>query len=226
MTYTQKYVAELFGTFLLTLIIISAASAAGPVVGSIVAAVTLAMLVYTLGPVSGGNFNPAITLALWGAGDRNGVRMSGRDIAGYIISQLVGAVLALLLMMYVFQFDIAAGTLFFETFSMSEVGVLVAELIGSIIFGLGVGAVFLGGVPRSHAGIVIGGSLLIGSLMAILTGALGLLNPAVVLAVQPQGILVYMAVAIIGLALGVQLIKYLYRRPGTKVVEVIEVTEM
>ncbi len=223
MTYTQKYVAELFGTFLLTLIIISAA---GSVVGGIVAAIALALIVYILGPISGGHVNPAITLAVWGAGNRNGSRMSGRDVGGYIISQLVGAVLALLVMMYVFQFNIVAGTLFFADFSMPQVAVLVAELIGSVIFGIGVGAVVLGRIPASLSGIVIGGSLLLGGIVANLNGALGLLNPAIALAVQPQGVLVYMAIAIIGVSLGVQLIKFLYQTSRGRVIEVIEVTEV
>ena len=41
---------------------------------------------YTLGAVSGGHFNPAVTVGLWAGG-----RFPIGDVAGYIVAQLVGA---------------------------------------------------------------------------------------------------------------------------------------
>lgn len=46
-------------------------------------------LIYALGPVSGCHINPAVTLAAWIAG-----RFPGRDVAGYMIAQVLGAVAA------------------------------------------------------------------------------------------------------------------------------------
>ncbi len=45
--------------------------------------------VYALGPISGGHFNPAITLGLAAAG-----RFAWKDTAGYIIAQIIGGALA------------------------------------------------------------------------------------------------------------------------------------
>ena len=41
---------------------------------------------YALGHISGGHFNPAVSLGLWAGG-----RFSGKDLAPYIAAQVVGA---------------------------------------------------------------------------------------------------------------------------------------
>lgn len=50
---------------------------------------TLAVLVSALGPVSGGHFNPAVTLAVWIMG-----RIKPMAAATYVVAQLVGALAA------------------------------------------------------------------------------------------------------------------------------------
>ena len=42
---------------------------------------------YSLGPVSGGHFNPAVTLGLWAGG-----RFPARDVLGYILAQVAGGI--------------------------------------------------------------------------------------------------------------------------------------
>jgi aquaporin Z len=42
---------------------------------------------YALGPVSGGHFNPAVTVGLWAAG-----RFPARDVPGYAVAQVAGAI--------------------------------------------------------------------------------------------------------------------------------------
>ncbi|HTS21832.1 MAG TPA: aquaporin Z [Casimicrobiaceae bacterium] len=44
---------------------------------------------YTFGPISGGHFNPAVTFGLWAGG-----RFPARDIPGYVIAQVIGAIVA------------------------------------------------------------------------------------------------------------------------------------
>src|SRR6478735_457952 len=44
---------------------------------------------YALGHISGGHFNPAVTVGLWA-----GRRFEGRDVAGYVVAQIVGAIVA------------------------------------------------------------------------------------------------------------------------------------
>src|SRR5437879_3150515 len=98
--HTRKYVAELIGTFLLVFIGTSAVVAFGGPFSNGVATVgyvgialafglTLVVLAYNLGPVSGGHFNPAVTIGLVAAR-----RHPVRDLVPYIASQIVGAVLA------------------------------------------------------------------------------------------------------------------------------------
>src|SRR5262249_56042405 len=42
---------------------------------------------YALGPVSGGHFNPAVTVGLWAGG-----RFPGRDVVSYVLAQVAGAI--------------------------------------------------------------------------------------------------------------------------------------
>jgi aquaporin Z len=93
----RKHVAELIGTFILVFGGCGSAvfSAAFPAVGIGLLGVSLAFgltvlgCAYALGPVSGCHLNPAVTLGLCA-----GKRFAWKDAPGYIIAQLVGAVLA------------------------------------------------------------------------------------------------------------------------------------
>ncbi len=91
-------VAEAAGTFLF--FVVGAGSIAvgsmtggappGGLVGVALAhGLVLAILVSSLGAVSGGHFNPAVSFAVWVAG-----RMSAVRAISYVVAQLIGAVLA------------------------------------------------------------------------------------------------------------------------------------
>ncbi len=93
----KKYVAELFGTFWLVFGGCGSAifAAAYPDLGIGFAGVALAFgltvltMAYAVGHISGGHFNPAVSFGLWAGG-----KFSAKELVPYIISQLVGAVLA------------------------------------------------------------------------------------------------------------------------------------
>lgn len=97
----NKLIAELIGTFTLVAAVLGAALVsfsgipAGGGGGSgllgIAFAVGLAVMgmAYAVGPISGGHFNPAVTLGLWSAG-----RFDTKDIIPYIIAQVIGGFLA------------------------------------------------------------------------------------------------------------------------------------
>lgn len=93
----KKLFAEFFGTFWLVFGGCgSALFAAGiPNLGIGFAGVALAFgltvltMAYAVGHISGGHFNPAVTLGLWASG-----RFKSKEIAPYIISQCVGAIAA------------------------------------------------------------------------------------------------------------------------------------
>lgn len=93
----RKLFAEFFGTFWLVFGGCgSALFAAGyPDLGIGFAGVALAFgltvltMAYAVGPISGGHFNPAVSIGLWAGG-----RFSAKDLLPYIIAQCVGAIAA------------------------------------------------------------------------------------------------------------------------------------
>ncbi|HLU68732.1 MAG TPA: aquaporin [Kofleriaceae bacterium] len=91
----RRYLAELLGTFFLVLGGIGTAVLAGIYVGPVGVALAfgfiLLAMVYAIGPISGCHVNPAVTLAMMLTG-----KMNRRHAAGYIVAQIVGAVLAAL----------------------------------------------------------------------------------------------------------------------------------
>ncbi len=88
----KKYSAELIGTLFLVLIGCGSAVIAGQQVGFLGIAfafgLTVLVMVYAIGSISGCHVNPAITVAMLVA-----KKINGRDAVGYIIAQCVGAVL-------------------------------------------------------------------------------------------------------------------------------------
>jgi aquaporin Z len=92
-----KLAAEFLGTFWLVLGGCGSAvlAAAFPQVGigwlgvSLAFGLTVLSGAYALGPISGGHFNPAVSVGLWAGG-----RFPRSQLASYIIAQVLGAVLA------------------------------------------------------------------------------------------------------------------------------------
>ena len=96
-TTTQRLSAEALGTFWLVFggcgsVVLAAAF---PALGIGFAGVSLAFgltvltMAYGVGYLSGGHFNPAVTIGLWATG-----RFPTGDVLGYVVSQVVGAVAA------------------------------------------------------------------------------------------------------------------------------------
>ena len=89
----HKALVELLGTFFLVLVIglTVIAPGAGAMAPLAIGAV-LMVLVYAGGPISGAHYNPAVTLAVWLRG-----KCKTQDIPSYMGAQVLGAVLAALL---------------------------------------------------------------------------------------------------------------------------------
>jgi aquaporin Z len=93
----RKLAAECFGTFWLVFGGCGSAvlAAAFPELGIGFAGVALAFgltvltMAFAVGHISGGHFNPAVTLGLWAGG-----RFPAKDVIGYIIAQVVGGIIA------------------------------------------------------------------------------------------------------------------------------------
>ena len=82
----NKYVAELIGTFFLVLTIgcTVIGHGAGPFAPLAIGSVLMVMI-FAGGHISGGHFNPAVTLGVWLRG-----KCDTRDVAPYMIFQIVG----------------------------------------------------------------------------------------------------------------------------------------
>ncbi len=93
----RRLVAEFIGTFWLVFGGCGSAvlAAAFPQLGigfvgvSVAFGLTVLTMAYAVGHISGGHFNPAVTLGLWSAG-----RCANKHVAPYIAVQLLGAILA------------------------------------------------------------------------------------------------------------------------------------
>jgi aquaporin Z len=96
-----KYIAELIGTFCLVLFGCGAAVIAGanstdiPPSGvgllgiSLAFGISVVVMAYAIGPISGCHINPAISISMLVAG-----KLSVKDCAGYVVAQCVGAIAA------------------------------------------------------------------------------------------------------------------------------------
>jgi aquaporin Z len=97
MPILKRSVAELLGTFWLVFGGCGSAVLAAkfPEVGiglvgvSLAFGLTVVTMAYAVGPITGGHFNPAVTLGMFAGG-----RVKAADVAPYIIAQVIGAILA------------------------------------------------------------------------------------------------------------------------------------
>jgi aquaporin Z len=135
----NAYVAEFLGTFLLvfaiSLIVTLFVNAAGTnsdwTVASLAQGLVLLTLVATLGTISGGHFNPAVTI---GAALLR--KINPTDGAMYVIVQLIGAILGVWLTKYILDdaladtVNLGAGSLQKDLLAGNAAG-LVAEAVGT-----------------------------------------------------------------------------------------------
>jgi aquaporin Z len=111
--------AELFGTFVLTTIVVTVAN-------PIIIGFAVVVLVYALYAVSGSHLNPAVTIGLWTVR-----RFDGIKVPFYLAMQFLGAVLALLLTQ---AYQSNGYGISFASFGQFDAKILVAELLGTAVF--------------------------------------------------------------------------------------------
>src|SRR4051794_11071517 len=86
----NKYVAEFIGTFFLVLTIGCTGIGAGAgVIAPLAIGAALMVMVFAGGHISGGHFNPAVTLGVTIRG-----RLKPADAIPYVVAQVIGAVVA------------------------------------------------------------------------------------------------------------------------------------
>lgn len=193
--FKKKYVAELVGTFSLTLMVLLTLMSGVPEAVPFLAAITLTIFVYTIGSISGCHINPAITIGQWSV-----QKIHKLDVIGYLVAQIVGALLAMqVASLLVGDLPILAGT------DTPAVGI--AEALGAAFLSFGVSAVAFGKTGQGSSGITIGGSLLLGILIASSTSN-GILNPAVAIGTGAISF-TYLLAPIVGAVLSAQLYRWL-----------------
>ena len=97
MDMSRRFGAEFFGTFWLVFGGCGAAvlAASFPTLGigflgvAFAFGLTVLTMAYAVGHISGGHFNPAVTVGLWAAG-----RCANKHVIPYIVAQVIGAVVA------------------------------------------------------------------------------------------------------------------------------------
>ena len=188
----KKYFAEGLGTCALVLFgcgaaTIASVSQSGPegigLLGiSLAFGLSVVVMAYTIGPISGCHINPAISIAMLAAG-----KLSVKDTIGYVIAQCIGAIIAAAVL-----YLLASGS---AGFSMPEWGLgsngwgdgylgeynmtsaLVAEFVFTFLFLLVIFGTTAKNASPAMAGLAIGISLALIHMVAIpITGTS--VNPA------------------------------------------------
>lgn len=174
----NKYVMELIGTFFLVLtigmtVIVGGSGVIPPLaIGSI-----LMVMVFAGGHISGGHYNPAVTLGVWLRG-----RCDTKDVAPYMAAQTLGAVIAAIVVMYL------KGSAMASARSLPVGPELLAEFLFTFALVLVVlsTATAKGSAGNSFYGLAIGFTVLVGA-FAVGSIASAAFNPAVAVGISVMG---------------------------------------
>jgi aquaporin Z len=182
----KKYFAELIGTAALVLIGCGSAVIAGNYIGNVGIAfafgLTVLVMVYAIGPISGCHINPAVTVAMWVAG-----KIKGMDAIFYVISQCIGAIFGAAIL-WVIALGIPSYSLTISGLGQNGYGLqsiggynmlscFIAEVVLTALFLFGIFGATHKDAPKGFAGIAIGFSLVLIHLVGIpITGTS--VNPA------------------------------------------------
>ena len=189
----KKYLAELIGTFTLVFFGCGTAVVCGGFNGGVgagylgVVAIALAFglaivaSAYAIGPVSGCHVNPAVSLSMLLT-----KKLSGKDFAGYVAAQLIGAFAGSALLKFIVSSTTlltTAGGLGQNGFALqsglglSMTGAIVVEIVLTFVFILTILGVTASPKTANIAGLVIGLTLTFVHIIGIpLTGTSA--NPA------------------------------------------------
>lgn len=211
-------VAEFLGTGVLTLIVLSVKiSSLGGLAFFVAAATGLAFIAMSLAlsEVSGGHFNPALTLGAWTV-----KKISTLNAVLYIVFQLLGAYAAYSLYVYFIGQKLPSNVGHFTG------KVFTAEALGAGVFAFTFAAALYQSFSRSLSSTVAGLGLLVGTVVATTSNiSLGLLNPAVALGAKTWIWSTYVAAPVVGAVVGFNVYYRLFTNEGyTKLVSLFSST--
>jgi aquaporin NIP len=193
-------VAEFLGTGILTLLVLSVqrSTIGVPFFVALAAGLTIAVMYFALGEVSGAQFNPALSFALWTAR-----KLSTAKMVLYIAVHMLGAWAAYALYTY------------FANNTLQPIGghftwlILVAEGVGAFVFAFGWAATVYRGYTTPTKASIAGISYTVG-VVAASAAAIGLVNPALALGVRAWVWGSYVLGPVIGAVIAVNLYGLLF----------------
>lgn len=210
-------VGEFVGTFLLTLVVISATSTRlGGFFTAIAAGATVGVLVLALARLSGAAFNPAVAIALWSARKLKAVQM-----LLYIIVQFAGAIAAWQVFVYLTKFD--TSMIQHNGVWDIDMRVVLAELLGGFIFAFAIGAAVYQNFSLRTKAFTIGAGLTIAVWVAALANA-GFINPALAFGLQQWNFAAFMIAPIVGAVIGINFynLAFMKQQKAASAVEIEE----
>lgn len=206
-TYNNRFFAEVFGTFVLVFSVGGAVlfttifgnsqsgyNGAGYLGVALALGLSVVAAMFAVGSISGGHFNPAVTLGMAIAR-----RFAWRDVLGYVVAQLGGALIASSLLYIVAMFgpeglltylvDSRFGSGGFGEGTPLQFGLVAAIIMTTVVSAILVW-VFLGATDKTSAAgfapIAVGFTLVVVSLISVpVTG--GAINPALSIATAIYG---------------------------------------
>ncbi|MFI1990889.1 aquaporin [Actinoplanes sp. NPDC020271] len=220
----RRLLAEFLGTALLVTAVVGSgimATTLSPndvglqlLENSVATAFALGALILTFGPISGAHFNPVVSAADWFLGRRAGTGISGSDLAGYVVVQILGAIGGSILADL--MFDLAPVT--FSTKDRAAGHLWLGEVVATaglllLIFALGRSG--KAAVAPAAVGAYIGAAYWF-------TSSTSFANPAVTIGraftdtfagIAPGSVPGFIVFQAIGLIVGIALVLALY--PGT-----------
>jgi len=203
-------VAEMVGTFVLAVVVLSVTRYGLPIFTALAAAVAVGTMTTGLGSVSGGHFNPAITLGFFSLR-----RIGLAKTAAYLASQAVGAVLAWKLYEWFVDKPVTSVSGEFDW------RIFTAEMVGMAVFGFVFASAVLKKLEGHFASVTIGWGLFLGATVASLVASAGVVNPAVAISLgfRPEsvGYLGYLLGPIAGAVVGMNFYQMLFDKNSTTV---------
>lgn len=185
-TKLSTFLAEFVGTFMLAAVVITQQNSPVALLFALIG------LVLAVGALSGAHLNPAISIAAWATRKMTSVRA-----LGYVVAQVLGAMLALVVLNGFFSAaptaDPALGQQAASLFQAADIpdgkewAVLFAELLGATIFGFAFASAMKKRDMLSR-GLTVGAgfftALVVAGSSAAVVGATAILNPASAVALQ------------------------------------------
>lgn len=178
----NKYAMEFIGTFFLVLTIGMTVIAGGDgVIPQLAIGAILMVMIYAGGHISGGHYNPAVTLGVWIRG-----RCPGSDVLPYILVQVLGAILASFVVRYL------TPGIPVHTRDLPIAPELLAEFLFTfaLVFVVLNTATSKDNAGNSFYGIAIGFTVLVGA-FAVGGVASAAFNPAVAIGISNMGLVAW-----------------------------------